>query len=246
MTQQDVALMILHGSWQASDGWKTVASLLKTAGFPVLLVDLPGHGVHAEMDFATINLQTYVNSICQKVQEVQKKLPVILIGHSMAGMVISQVAQNMPIQQLVYIAAFLPENGECLLDLAKQSPIVGIHKNMQMNRQRKSITLDKTDLDKLFYNGCSPEVMELALSRLQPEPLLPFYGSVRLTAEKFGRTPKTYIECLQDYSISIDLQRYMHGRWQCVIRSLESGHSPHYAVPEQLSQAILDSIAVNL
>lgn len=242
MTKKNLSFVIVHGSWQASDGWQPVAMALKKAGFPVSLLDLPGHGAHLGMNFHGINLQTYVNYVCQKVQAIQKESPVVLVGHSMAGMVISQVAQNMPISQLIYVAAFLPINGECLLDIAKRSPIIGISKNMLMNRQRKSITLEKNGIDRLFYNDCAPDVVEVALSRLQEEPLLPFYGNVRLTEEKFGKTPKSYIECRKDFSISIELQRFMHSRWPCAVYGLETGHAPFYSAPEQLAHTLIESV----
>lgn len=243
MAKQNRAFVMVHGAWQASEGWRKVADFLSHAGFPVLLIDLPGHGSQAGISFQKINLQTYVNYVCQKVQEIQKYVPAILVGHSMSGMVISQVAQNLAVQQLIYVSAFLPVSGECLLDIAKHSKIVGLSQNTIINRKLKSIVLDKNGLDKLFYHDCAAEITELALSRLQDEPLLPFYGSVRLTPEKFGQIRKTYIECLQDCSVSIELQRFMHNRWSCQVISLDTGHAPFYAMPEQLAQALIDSVA---
>ena len=242
LTQKTKTFIILHGSWQSSEGWKTVADLMSHAGFPVMLIDLPGHGTQADMGFHKINLQTYVNYVCQQVQAIQRQTPVVLVAHSMSGMIISQVAQNIPIHQLMYISAFLPVNGECLLDIAKRSPVIGISKNMMINRIQKSINLDKNGIDKLFYNDCPPEVTQVALSRLQEEPLLPFYGHVRLTQEKFGRTPKVYIECLKDFTVCIELQRFMHSRWACTVQTLDSGHAPFYAAPEQLARILIHSL----
>ncbi len=128
------------------------------------------------------------------------------------------------------------------MDLAKRSPIIGISKNMLIDRRAKSILLDKTGLDKLFYNDCPPEVTELALSRLQIEPLLPFYGNVRLTSDKFGAVPKTYIECTRDFSVSIELQRFMHNRWPCQVLTLDCGHAPHYSTPKLLADSLVKSV----
>jgi pimeloyl-ACP methyl ester carboxylesterase len=235
-----ITYVIIHGSWQDSHGWRTVATLLKKTGFPVHLLDLPGHGAETGMSFQKINLHTYVNYVCQKIQELPPQTPVVLVGHSMAGMVISQVAQNVSVQQLVYVAAFLPVNGECLLDIAKRSPVAGLSKNMRIDRREKSIALDKNGLDQLFYQDCTPTVAEKAMARLQKEPLLPFYGAVRLTAEKFGKTPKNYIECVQDRSISIELQRFMHSRCPCRVYQLESGHAPFYSMPEPLARTLIE------
>ncbi len=243
MEKKTCALVILHGSWQSSEAWKPVASFLKKEGYPVFLLDLPGHGTNAGIPFPAINLQTYVTYVCQQIQHLHKVIPVTLIGHSMSGMVISQVAQSIPVKQLIYVSGFLPIDGECLFDIAKQSPLIGLTKNMAMDRIRKTITLDTPGLDRVFYNGCAPETIDLAISRLQPEPLLPFYGRVHLTEEKFGKAPKHYIECLQDYSISLELQRYMHNRWPCTVHAIDTGHAPHYALPENLARILINCVS---
>jgi pimeloyl-ACP methyl ester carboxylesterase len=240
MLEQKKTFVILHGGWQSSRGWKSVAGLLNQAGYGVGLIDLPGHGSQADIPFHKINLQTYVNYVCQQVQEFQKQGPVILVGHSMSGMVISQVAQNMPVDRLIYVAAFLPVNNERLMDIARHSPIIGISKNMIFNPKLKSISLDKTGLDRLFYNECSPDITEQALSRLQEQPLLPFYGRVHLTEEKFGAVPKFYVECTKDFSLSIKLQRSMQKRWHCSVYSVEAGHCPFYSMPEILTEIFID------
>ncbi|MBS0350210.1 MAG: alpha/beta hydrolase [Proteobacteria bacterium] len=243
MLEQKRTFVILHGGWQSSRGWKAVADLLNQAGFRVGLVDLPGHGSQAGIPFHKINLQTYVNYTCQIVQEFQKQGPVVLVGHSMSGMVISQVAQNMMVDRLIYVTAFLPVNHERLVDIARHSPIIGISKNMVYNLKEKSISLDKAGLDRLFYNGCSFEVTEQALSRLQEQPVLPFYGRVYLTKEKFGAVPKYYVECTKDFSLSIKLQRSMQKRWPCGIYSVEAGHCPFYSIPEVLTEIFINCIS---
>lgn len=232
---------ILHGSWQGSEGWAEVQKLLLQQGHTVELLELPGHGADTETEYHKINLNTYVNYVCKKIQTLSAQ-SVILVGHSMSGMVISQVAENIPVDKLIYVSAFLPVNGESLMDLAKRSSIIGISKNMLIDRRAKSILLEKNGLDKLFYNDCTPETIELALSRLQVEPLLPFYGSVRLTSDKFGAIPKTYIECSKDFSISLELQRFMHNRWPCQVLTLDSGHAPFYSMPELLAKSLIQSV----
>ena len=150
MAKQNVAFVVLvHGSWQASDGWRKVADFLSHAGFPVLLIDLPGHGSQAGIDFHKINCQLTSTMFVKRFRKY-KNMPVILVGHSMSGMVVSQVAQNLSVQQLIYVSAFLPVNGECLLDIAKHSPIIGISKNMIIHRNHKSIVLDKNGLDQVL------------------------------------------------------------------------------------------------
>ncbi len=107
MTNKNSAtFFILHGSWQASEGWAEVQQLLVQEGYAVELLDLPGHGNNNGMDYHKINLNTYVTFVCKKIQEMDRGR-VVLVGHSMSGMVVSQVAENMPIHKLVYVSAFL-------------------------------------------------------------------------------------------------------------------------------------------
>ena len=232
-------VIIVHGSWQSSDGWQPVAKLLHEQGYQVRLIDLPGHGSQSGQDSSTIHLQTYVDYVSQVIRQQAVDAPIALVGHSMAGMIISQVAECVPVEKLIYVAAFLPVNDENLLDIAKRSDIVGLSKNMIIDSNNQSISLIKEGLENIFYNGCDPQLINVAMSRLQDEPLLPFFEKVQLTEEKFGRIRKYYLECLKDLSISINLQRAMSARWDCQVYSLDSGHAPFYSVPKQLSELLI-------
>ncbi|MFZ8423175.1 alpha/beta hydrolase, partial [Staphylococcus aureus] len=79
----------------------------------VIVVNLPAHGVDNTYGVG-VGLNDYVKTVTDAINKVKGK--VILIGHSMAGMVISQVAENIPnkIDKLIYVSAFLPKNGETL------------------------------------------------------------------------------------------------------------------------------------
>ncbi len=69
---------------------------------------------------------------------------------------------------------------------------------MIINSKNQSISLIKEGLENIFYNGCDPQLINVAISNLQDEPLLPFFEKVQLTQEKFGKIPKYYLECLKD------------------------------------------------
>ncbi len=233
--------VILHGSWQSNSGWQAVSTQLKLKNYSVLLVNLPGHGDNP-YDFKTIHLQTYVEYVYERVQPLQENYEIVLVGHSMSGMVISQLAENLKIKLLIYVAAFLPIDQECLIDIAMRSEIDGVSKNRVVDKARQSISLISTGLEKIFYNDCDIRTIKTALSGLQAEPLLPFHDRVSLTQNKFGSTAKAYIECTEDNAISIKLQREMYSRWQCSVYSLDAGHAPFYSMPDKLSETLIKAL----
>ncbi len=232
--------IIIHGAWQSSTGWAVVADLLKAKGHAVALIDLPGHGKNTEYDFATLTLTSYVEYVCSVINAIKEDHHrVILVGHSMAGMVISQVAEQIKVDHLIYVAAFLPVDGECMMDILEHSKIAGLSNNLVVNQEKRSISLIKEGLDKIFYNDCDPVTVAKALADLQPEPLMIFQGKVNLTQTKMAVTPKTYIECTEDNSVSIDLQRFMQSRWPCLVVSLGAGHAPYYSLPERIAEILV-------
>lgn len=242
MNDKPVLFSIVHGAWQSSAGWCTVINLLQAKGYATLPIDLPGHGNNMGYEYSDIHLHTYVNYVCDTIRPIQDKYRVVLIGHSMGGIVISQVAENLTLDQLIYVSAFLPVDGESLIDTAKHSTIDGVSKNMVFDERTKSISLTKEGLEEIFYNDCSEVVRSIALSSLQAQPLLPLFDKVRVTKEKFGKTSKSYIECNMDQAIGIELQKFMNHRWQCNTYSLDTGHAPFYSSPEKLANILAGCI----
>jgi putative intracellular protease/amidase len=108
--------VLVHGAWDES-AWSAIRNeLAKNAN--VVVVNLPAHGADNTYG-AGIGMKDYVNLVSSAVAKVKGKA--ILIGHSMGGAVISQVAENMPekIDKLIYVSAYLPQNGESLESIKK-------------------------------------------------------------------------------------------------------------------------------
>ena len=108
--------VLVHGAWMGGDGWDPVADQLRDAGASVRTFDLPAHGGD-QTPVSGATLAGYVERVEAELDAVGE--PVILVGHSMAGIVITQVAENRAddIASLVYIGAYVPANGQSLLDL---------------------------------------------------------------------------------------------------------------------------------
>ena len=110
-------IVLVHGAWSDASSWDAVTPLLKAGGDEVINVNFAGHGKDST-SFAGITFKTYVDQV---KAAIGSRTNVILVGHSFAGLVISQVAEEIPAQvkELIFLAAALPHNGDSLLSLAK-------------------------------------------------------------------------------------------------------------------------------
>ena len=103
--------VLIHGAYLGAWCWKKIIPLLEKEGHKVVAPDLPGHGEN-KRPIAEITLQTYTDHLCEILDEQPD--PVILVGHSLGGVVITQTAEYRPekIRKLVYVAGYLLRNGE--------------------------------------------------------------------------------------------------------------------------------------
>jgi len=169
------------------------------------------------------------------------------VGHSMAGIVISQVAEEMAdkLERLVYLSAYLPENGQSLFSLIAANRVaVGqapIENQMSVSKDTATCSIPDQAIEELFYN-CSPRA--LIPGHFPKQAVLPFSGKVRISGEGFGRVQKTYICCLHDHVIPISHQRHMLKKQACdEMVQLNSDHSPFVSCPELLG-SILCSVGL--
>lgn len=232
--------VLIHGAWHGSWCWEKVVPLLKQAGHRVESPDLPGYG-QDKTPFHEITLATYIKHVC-KILDAQTE-PVILVGHSMAGIVISQVAEERPekIQTLVYLTAFLAQNGESLFQIAQMDSTSLVGPNLMVNEEQGTQTFKEgAPLKDMFYGDCSDEDIARATALLVPQPLAPLATPLRMTEECFGRVPRVYIECLRDRATTPSLQKKMYMATPCQrILSLQTGHSPFFSAPQQLAQHLI-------
>jgi pimeloyl-ACP methyl ester carboxylesterase len=116
---EKATFVLVHGAWHGGWCWTRVASLLRAAGHDVFTPSLTGLGERVHLLSPEIDLSTHIADVVN-VLEYEDLHDVILVGHSYGGMVISGVAAEAPsrLGQLVYLDAFLPEDGKALLDYA--------------------------------------------------------------------------------------------------------------------------------
>ncbi len=230
--------VLVHGAWHGGWCWGHVAPLLRAQGHVVVTPDLPGHGD----DPAPANAQTldtYVQRICGTVGTLGGE--VILVGHSLGGLVISAVAEALPerLRRLVYVTAFLPRDGDSLVRICSVDPDNPLNTASVRTPDGQCVTVDPERLPEIFYADCPAEDLAFARTRLGPEPLGVMFQAVHVTAERFGRVPRAYIHCSRDVALPLFVQEQMVAASPCgTVLTLPTGHSPFFAAPEALAEQL--------
>ena len=118
MGNHKITYILVHGAWHGSWCWKRVRAALQSAGHNVFTPTLTGLGERSHLNSAAVNLSTHIADIVNLIKW-EELSDVVLCGHSYAGSVIGGVADQIPdqIRALVFLDAFVLENGESFLDI---------------------------------------------------------------------------------------------------------------------------------
>jgi pimeloyl-ACP methyl ester carboxylesterase len=236
--------LFIHGAWHGGWCWEKVIPLLQRNGHKVLAPDLPGHGAD-RTPLGDVTLKAYTHRVLEVIDSCSE--PVVLVGHSMGGIVLSQVAEQRPdsIRVLVYLCAFLVPDGESLLHWAAIDPQALVPPNLVFSEDGVSATVKQDALRDAFYGDCSDEDAAWAMAQLRPQALAPQGTAIHTTANNFGRVPRVYVECLKDRAITPSMQRQMRDRVGCDrVFTLDSSHSPFLSMPVALTEILLSAAGV--
>jgi pimeloyl-ACP methyl ester carboxylesterase len=235
------AIILVHGAFSDAHVWGYVAGKLKAQGRTVVTIDLPGRP-GAPMTADQVSLNLYRDTVVEALNNVSG--PAIVVGHSFAGIVIAAAAEQVPekIATLVFVAAYLPQDGDSLLSLAQQDPDAKIGPQLTIDKERHLAVVNYDARAELFAND-GPEPLKAKLPDLiLDEPAAPLVTPVHVTDARFGQVDRVYVHTGVDQVVSPALQAKMVARMP--VRkavTLQTGHLPFLTDVDGMVQAIGDA-----
>jgi pimeloyl-ACP methyl ester carboxylesterase len=235
--------VLVHGAFHGAWCWEPLVAELSAAGHGVQTFDLPGSG-EDDTPVAEVSLDAYVERIGAILKEQPE--PVVLVAHSMGGVAVTQAAVRWHdrIARLIYVAAFLPGDGQSLVDLTKLPEGAGdmVQEHMQVEGAPPVASLSREVAIEAFYGMCPPEQAAWAAARLRPQALAPFVTPVALGREErvaATRPPRAYVIATRDRAIPVALQRRLaRDNPGMDVVEIESDHSPFLSRTKELAAAL--------
>ncbi len=229
--------LLVHGAWHGGWCWEKLARILVQAGHHVLTPDLAGLGADHENRSPGLAEQS-VDLLADIVRTAPQ--PVIVVAHSLGGMFAAALSERCPgeIARVIYLAAFLPEHGQSCSSFAT-SDCGSVPYGVEDDGVAGVARFRDEWLKLTFFSDCSDKDVAWARARLTPQPLEHFDFRVSLTDDRFGRVPRTYIQCLRDHAITPGFQQELVRRTPCErVHVLDSAHSPFLSCPENLAELL--------
>ena len=230
--------VLIPGAWHGAWCWQRVAPLLVAAGHAVRTPELLGMG-EDRTPLARVNLGIWADQVAEIISREAE--PVILVGHSRGGVVISEAAERVPdrIATLVYLAGSLLPDGAAILDYVAQPDPDG-PEVLDVREDGSAMLLDPF-MTMSFFNATDEAWVSLAKNRLTYEPLGVHATPLHLTAERFGRVKRAYMRTTRDNAVTTAMQERMLADLPCdPVFTLNSDHSSFFADPDVLVGHLLE------
>jgi len=215
-------VVLVHGAWADGSSWAEVIPLLQAAGLKVTAVQNPLTSL-ADSDAAT-----------RRTLALQDG-PTVLVAHSWAGTVISDVGIDPKVTALVYVAARAPDAGEDFVALSGKFPVGPVRAGVQ---EHDGFTeLSEESFLKYFANGVEPKKAKV-LYAVQEPTAASLFGE-RTTAAAWHSKPSWYAVSELDQTINPDLERFLAKRMNATTVELNAGHLSLVSHPKEIADLIL-------
>ena len=235
-SEKKATFVFIHGAWHGGWCWKKVRPLLQSAGHAVHTPTLTGLGERAHLNRPEVDLDTHIEDVIQML-EYEDLRDVILVGHSYAGMVITGVAAKAPerLAQVVYLDAFLPEDGKCLNDYSIGAG--GYAENVRQNGDGWRLPFAGT-LTLQMLGITDPADVAWMEPRMVDQPYRTFTQPVRVPPGLGNKVRRVYL-------LSSDRKHYLEAAKRAqaqgfhVLKVPGAGHDVMVTQPRELVDALI-------
>src|SRR5947199_1514141 len=216
------SVVLVHGGFVDGSGWEKVYKQLKEEGYPVTVVQNP-----------TTSLADDVPATKRAVASAHS--PVILVGHSYGGVVITEAGNDPKVAGLVYIAAFAPDKGESVATLIKDPP-PGAPFPPILPPQDGYLFLDKAKFPASFAADVDAEKAAFMADSQVPWGVDALSGAISEPAWK--TKPSWYLVTTEDKMIPPAAQRFMSKRAGATVVEEQGSHAIYVSQPEAVAALI--------
>ena len=227
-------LVLVHGGWDNSTGWNAVVEGLQQRGYPVIAPANPLRELASDAE--------YVSSFLATIEG-----PVVLVGHSYGGAVITNAAVgHSNVEALVYIAGFAPDEGESLLQLVTMNPGSEIGPSTLITRpyplaggEGIDLYLTREGVRTAFAADVPRRVADQMYATQRPFSQAAFESKSGTPAWK--TIPSWYLVASEDRAIPPATQRFMAGRAGAQTSEVRASHVPQISRPDDTVRVILEA-----
>jgi pimeloyl-ACP methyl ester carboxylesterase len=222
MTDKPVSVVLVHGGFVDGSGWQGVHDILTNDGYEVIVVQNP-----------TVSLADDVTVTKRAIADA--KHPVVLVGHSYGGAVITEAGNDPKVSSLAYIAAFAPDAGESVQTLIANPP-PGAPVPPILPPQDGFLKLDSDKFAASFAADVEPKVAKFMADSQVPWGLEALGG--KITTPAWKSKPSHYLVATDDHMIPPPAQRQMAQRAGARVVETAGSHAVYVSHPEQVVRLI--------
>lgn len=215
-TEPTSPIVLVHGAWHGGWSWEPVATLLRSWGRTVHVLDLPGKDRNSGRDDLTGHahyLETYLKDLGE---------PATVCAHSYGGAVVSEANLDTTlVGRIVMLSAFMLEPGECCMDMNDSGEDTSANSDLA-DREGGYVQFPAETALEAFYNEVDADVAKASVAKMTPENNATVYQAV--TNEGWKDIPCAYVQCTLDRAIVPSVQERMAARAGSRYR-VAGGHS---------------------
>ena len=220
-------IVLVHGGFVDGSGWESVYKLLRGDGHAVTVVQNPTTSLADDVAVTTRAIE-------------QQSEPVVLVGHSYGGAVITEAGNHDDVAALVYIAAFAPDAGESVNTLIANPP-PGAPVPPILPPQDGFLFLDKDKFHASFAADVDPDLGRFMADAQVPWGVEALSGEV--TKAAWSSKPSWYLVATDDRMIPPDAQRAMAGRTGATVTETEGSHAVYVSRPDAVADVVRAAVA---